>query len=59
MTSRPSRGIGYAAAQEFLALGAPIAFIARIEQSVATAVTEWGDGNRLVAAPGSVGTVFS
>ena len=52
-----SRGIGYAAAQEFLALGASVAVNGRTEQSVATAITALGGGEHLVAAPGSVGTV--
>ena len=52
-----SRGIGYAAAQEFLALGARVAVNGRTDQSVATAINELGGGDRLVAAPGSVGTV--
>ncbi len=52
-----SRGIGYAAAREFLALGARVAVNGRTEQSVATAIAELGSGDNLVAAPGSVGTV--
>jgi NAD(P)-dependent dehydrogenase (short-subunit alcohol dehydrogenase family) len=52
-----SRGIGYAAAKEFLALGARVAVNGRTEQSVATAIAELGGGDRLVAAPGSVSTV--
>lgn len=52
-----SRGIGYAAAQEFLALGARVAVNGRSEKSVASAITGLGRGDRLVAAPGSVGTV--
>ncbi len=52
-----SRGIGYATAREFLALGARVAVNGRTEQSVATAITELGGGDRLVPAPGSVGTV--
>ena len=52
-----SRGIGFATAQEFLALGARVAVNGRTEQSVATAISELGGGDRLVAAPGSVGTV--
>jgi NAD(P)-dependent dehydrogenase (short-subunit alcohol dehydrogenase family) len=49
-----SRGIGFATAQEFLALGARVAVNGRSEQSVATAITELGGGDRLVAAAGSV-----
>jgi NAD(P)-dependent dehydrogenase (short-subunit alcohol dehydrogenase family) len=52
-----SRGIGFAAAQEFLALGARVAVNGRTEQSVATAIAELGGGDHLIAAPGSVGTV--
>jgi NAD(P)-dependent dehydrogenase (short-subunit alcohol dehydrogenase family) len=52
-----SRGIGYAAAQEFLALGARVAVNGRTEQSVATAITRLGGGDRLIAAPGNVGAV--
>jgi NAD(P)-dependent dehydrogenase (short-subunit alcohol dehydrogenase family) len=52
-----SRGFGYATAQELLALGARVAVNGRTEQSVATAVDELGGGDRLIAAPGSVGTV--
>ena len=52
-----SRGIGYATAKEFLALGARVAINGRTEQSVAAAISELGGGERLVAAPGSVGTV--
>ena len=52
-----SRGIGHATAQEFLALGARVAVNGRTEQSVAAAITELRGGDRLVAAPGSVGTV--
>ncbi len=51
-----SRGIGYATAREFLALGARVAVNGRTEQSVATAIAELGGGDRLVPAPGSVGT---
>jgi NAD(P)-dependent dehydrogenase (short-subunit alcohol dehydrogenase family) len=52
-----SRGIGYATAQEFLEQGARVAVNGRTEQSVATAIAELGGGDRLIAAPGSVGTV--
>lgn len=52
-----SRGIGKAAAQEFLDLGARVAVNGRTEQSVAAAMAELGGGDRLVAAPGDVGTV--
>jgi NAD(P)-dependent dehydrogenase (short-subunit alcohol dehydrogenase family) len=52
-----SRGIGKAAAQEFLDLGARVAVNGRTEQSVAAAMAELGGGDRLFAAPGDVGTV--
>jgi NAD(P)-dependent dehydrogenase (short-subunit alcohol dehydrogenase family) len=52
-----SRGIGFATAKEFLARGAHVAVNGRTEQSVATAITELGGGDRLVAAPGNIGTV--
>lgn len=52
-----SRGIGFAVAKEFLARGARVAVNGRTEQSVATAITELGGGDRLVAAPGNIGTV--
>ncbi len=52
-----SRGIGFATAKEFLARGARVAVNGRTEQSVATAITELGGDDRLVAAPGNIGTV--
>jgi NAD(P)-dependent dehydrogenase (short-subunit alcohol dehydrogenase family) len=52
-----SRGIGFATAKEFLTRGARVALKGRTEQSVATAITELGGGDRLVAAPGNIGTV--
>ncbi len=52
-----SRGIGFAAAKEFLARGARVAINGRTEQSVAAAITELGGGDRLVAAPGNIGAV--
>jgi len=52
-----SRGIGFAVAKEFLARGARVAVNGRTEQSVATAITELGGGDRLVAAAGNIGTV--
>ena len=52
-----SRGIGYAAACEFLALGARVAVNGRTEQSVAMAIAGLGGGDDLVAAPGSVASV--
>ncbi len=52
-----SRGIGYATAQAFLALGARVAINGRTEQSVAAAITRLAGGDRLVAAAGNVGAV--
>jgi NAD(P)-dependent dehydrogenase (short-subunit alcohol dehydrogenase family) len=52
-----SRGIGFAVAKEFLARGARVAVNGRTEQSVAAVITELGGGDRLVAAPGNIGTV--
>ncbi len=52
-----SRGIGFATAKEFLARGARVAVNGRTEESVATAIGKLGGGDRLIAAPGSVGTV--
>jgi NAD(P)-dependent dehydrogenase (short-subunit alcohol dehydrogenase family) len=52
-----SRGIGIATAKEFLARGARVAINGRTKQSVSTAIAELGDGDRLVAAPGNIGTV--
>ena len=52
-----SRGIGFATAKEFLVRGARVAVNGRTKQSVATAITELDGGDRLVAAPGNIGTV--
>ena len=52
-----SRGIGAAAARAFLERGARVAVNGRSAESVAAAIGEFGDGDRLVAAPGDVGTV--
>lgn len=52
-----SRGIGYATAKEFLARGARVAINGRSEQSVAAAIAELGESERLVSAPGSVASV--
>ncbi len=52
-----SRGIGFAVAKAFLARGARVAVNGRTEQSVTIAITELGGGDRLVAAPGDIGTV--
>ena len=52
-----SRGIGAAAARAFLERGARVAVNGRTAESVAAAIGEFGDGDRVVAAPGDVGTV--
>jgi NAD(P)-dependent dehydrogenase (short-subunit alcohol dehydrogenase family) len=52
-----SRGIGFATAREFVALGARVAVNGRSEQSVATAIAELDAGDRVVAALGDVGNV--
>jgi NAD(P)-dependent dehydrogenase (short-subunit alcohol dehydrogenase family) len=52
-----SRGIGFATAQEFTALGARVAINGRTEQSVATAIAELDAGDRAVGVPGNVGSV--
>jgi NAD(P)-dependent dehydrogenase (short-subunit alcohol dehydrogenase family) len=52
-----SRGIGIATAKELLELGARVAVNGRTEQSVAAAISELGGGDRLIAAPGDIGTV--
>ena len=52
-----SRGIGAAAARAFLERGARVAVNGRTADSVAAAIGEFGDGDRVVAAPGDVGTV--
>jgi NAD(P)-dependent dehydrogenase (short-subunit alcohol dehydrogenase family) len=52
-----SRGIGFATAKEFLARGARVAVNGRSEGSVAAAIAKLGGGDRLVAAPGNIGSV--
>ena len=52
-----SRGIGAAAVQAFLERGAVVAVNGRTEDSAAGAISEMGGGDRLIAAPGDVGTV--
>ena len=51
-----SRGIGRAAAQTFLNCGARVAVNGRTADSTATGIAALGGGERLVAAPGNVGT---
>jgi len=52
-----SRGIGFGIAKAFLEDGARVAINGRTDQSVATAIDKLGGGDRLVAAPGDIGTV--
>ncbi len=52
-----SRGIGFAIAEAFVDAGARVAINGRTEQSVSTAMGRLGGGERLVAAPGDIGTV--
>ena len=52
-----SRGIGFAIAEAFLDAGARVAVNGKTEQSVSAAIDRLGGGERLVAAPGDIGTV--
>ncbi len=52
-----SRGIGFAIAKAFIDAGARVAINGRTKQSVSAAIEKLGDGERLVAAPGDIGTV--
>jgi NAD(P)-dependent dehydrogenase (short-subunit alcohol dehydrogenase family) len=52
-----SRGIGFAIAEAFVDAGARVAINGRTKQSVSAAIERLGDGERLVAAPGDIGTV--
>ncbi len=52
-----SRGIGFAIAEAFVDAGARVAINGRTEQSVSAAIERLGGGERLVAAPGDIGTV--
>ncbi|MDA0952477.1 MAG: glucose 1-dehydrogenase [Proteobacteria bacterium] len=52
-----SRGIGRAAAEVLLAAGATVAVNGRSAASTAEGIAALGGGERLVAAPGDVGTV--
>ena len=52
-----SRGIGFAITEAFLDAGAHVAVNGKTEQSVSTAIERLGGGERLVAAPGDIGTV--
>jgi len=52
-----TRGIGHAVCQAFLAAGARVAVNGRTSDSVDRAIAALGNGTRVVAAPGDVGTV--
>ena len=52
-----SRGIGYAIAAAFAGAGARVAINGRTEQSVTAAIERLGCPDRVVAAPGDIGTV--
>jgi len=52
-----SRGIGFGVAEAFISAGARVAVNGRTKESVSAAIERLGSGERLVAAPGDVGTV--
>ncbi len=52
-----SRGIGFAIAKAFVDAGGRVAVNGRTKQSVSAAIEKLGNGERLVAAPGDIGTV--
>ena len=52
-----SRGIGFDIAQTFLDAGARVAINGKTNQSVSAAIERLGGGERVVAAPGDIGTV--
>jgi NAD(P)-dependent dehydrogenase (short-subunit alcohol dehydrogenase family) len=52
-----SRGIGFGIAKAFIDAGARVAINGRTMQSVDAAIKKLGDGERLVAASGDIGTV--
>ena len=52
-----SRGIGFAVAEAFVDAGARVAINGRTEQSASAAIERLGGGERLVSAPGDIGTV--
>lgn len=51
------RGIGFAIAEAFVDAGARVAINGKTEQSVSAAIERLDRGERLVAAPGDIGTV--
>lgn len=52
-----SRGIGFAIVKAFIDAGARVAVNGKTSQSVSTAIEKLGSGDRLVAAPGDIGSV--
>jgi len=52
-----TRGIGNAAAEAFHKAGATVAINGRTREAVEKVIDRMGDGNRLIAAPGDIGTV--
>jgi len=52
-----SRGIGFGTAKAFIEAGARVAINGRTIESVGAAIERLGNGDRLVAAPGDIGTV--
>lgn len=52
-----SRGIGFGIAEAFVDAGARVTINGKTEQSVSAAIERLGSGERLVAAPGDIGTV--
>ncbi len=52
-----SRGIGFAVVRSLLEAGARVAVNGRTPQSVSTAIGKLDGGDRLLAAPGDIGTV--
>jgi len=52
-----SRGIGFAIAKCFIDAGGRVAISGRTKESVGAAVQKLGDAERLVAAPGDIGSV--
>ena len=52
-----SRGIGWATARAFLDAGARVAVNGRTGESTAAGIERLGGGERLIAAPGDIGTV--
>ncbi|MBT7506016.1 MAG: SDR family NAD(P)-dependent oxidoreductase, partial [Rhodospirillales bacterium] len=52
-----SRGLGWATAKAFLDGGATVAVNGRTEESTRDGIERLGGGDKLIAAPGDVGTV--